>query len=119
MKNKEIVKQVMQAFLDADTEKALSYMTDDVKMGWPGFFDLAPGKDAIREFFKNIPEMVSSETGELIEEGNKIVGTGQVTSRHENGELKNSFFCDVYELKEGKVKEIKSYMVFEQKETDA
>ena len=119
MKNKEIVKQVIQAFLDADTEKALSYMDDEVKMGWPGFFDLAPGKDAIRKFFSDVPEMVSSEVGELIEEGDKVVGTGRVTSKDKSGELKNSFFCDVYELKRGKVTEIKSYMVFEQKEAEA
>lgn len=119
MKNKEIVKQVIQAFLSADVEKALSHMTDDVKMGWPGFFDLAPGKDAVRNFFKDVPEMISSEVGELIEEGNKVVGNGRVTSRHANGEEKNSFFCDIYELENGKVKEIKSYMVFEEKKTKA
>ena len=116
MKNKEVVQQVIQAFLDSDVEKALSYMTADVKMGWPGFFDLAPGKNAIREFFANIPEMVSSTIGDFIEEGNKVAGTGTVTSRGEDGSLKKSFFCDVYELQDGKVKEIKSYMVFEQKQ---
>lgn len=119
MENKAIVKQVIQAFLDADTEKALSYMTEDVKMGWPGFFDLAPGKDAIRDFFKDVPEMISSEIGTLIGEGNIVVGTGKVTARHENGEIKNSFFSDVYKLEDGKVKEIKSYMVFENQKTEA
>lgn len=119
MKNKEIVKQVIQAFLDADIEKAVSYMADDVKMGWPGFFDLNPGKDAIREFFKNVPEMVSGSVNDLIEEGDKVAGTGMVTSKDQDGTLKNSFFCDVYKLESGKVKEIKSYMVFEQKKETA
>lgn len=119
MKNKEIVKQVIQAFLNSDTEKALSYMTEDVKMGWPGFFDLAPGKDAIRDFFNDVPEIVSGHVVELIAEGGKVAGTGRVTARHEDGSLKNSFFCDVYELENGKVKEIKSYMVFEQKDEEA
>ncbi|ELR71156.1 hypothetical protein C900_02960 [Fulvivirga imtechensis AK7] len=118
MQNKEIVKQVIKAFLDTDIEKALSYLTEDVKMGWPGFFDLAPGKDAVRKFFKDVPEMISSEMGEFVEEGNKVVGTGKVTSRHANGEEKNSFFCDIYELENGKIKEIKSYMVFEQAKTE-
>lgn len=119
MKNKEIVKQVIQAFLDADIEKVVSYMADDVKMGWPGFFDLEPGKDAIREFFKDVPEMVSSSVGDLIEEGNKVAGTGMVTSKQKDGSLQNSFFCDVYTLGDGKVKEIRSYMVFEQKKETA
>lgn len=118
MKNKEVVKQVIDAFLNADTERALSYMTEDVKMGWPGYFDLEPGKDAIRKFFKEVPEMVSNSIGNFIEEGNKIVGTGTITAKHADGSLKNSFFCDVYELENGKVKEIKSYMVFEQPKQD-
>lgn len=116
MKNKDVVKNVVEAFLDADIETVLSYMTEDVKMGWPGFFDLAPGKNAIREFFKNVPEMTSSGIEDIIEEGNKVAATGSVTSKEKDGILKNSFFCDVYELENGKVKSIKSYMVFEQKE---
>lgn len=118
MKNKEIVRQVMKAFIGHDVEKALSYMTEDIKMGWPGFFDLKPGKDAIREFYQNVPQMISSKTGEFIEEGNTVVGTGMVTAKHEDGSLKNSFFADVYTLEDGKVKEIKSYMVFEQPKED-
>jgi len=43
-----------------------------------------------------------------------LAGTGTVTSKDADGSLKNSFFCDVYELDNGKVKGIKSYMVFEQ-----
>lgn len=116
MKNKEVVKQVVDAFLNSDIEAVLLHMTEDVKMGWPGFFDLAPGKEAIREFFKTVPEMTSSGIEDIIEEGNKVAATGSVTSKEEDGTLKNSFFCDVYELENGKVKSIKSYMVFEQKE---
>lgn len=118
MKNKEIVKQVIQAFLNADLEKAFSYMTDDVKIGWPGFFDLEPGKNSLRKFFSNVPEIVSSHIGELIEEGDIVAGTGMMTSRQEDGSLKNSFFCDIYKLEHGKVKEIKSYMVFENKKEE-
>lgn len=114
MKNKEVVEKVIDAFLNADTEKALSHMAEDVKMGWPGFFALAPGKEAIREFFKDIPEMISSEVGALIEEGDTVVGTGSITAKHSGGEIKKSFFCDVYHVENGKVKEIQSYMVFEQ-----
>lgn len=115
MNNKAVVKQVIDAFLSSDIETALSHMTEDVQMGWPGFFDLAPGKESIRKFFSNVPEMVSSTIDDLIEEGNTVVGLGSVTSR-EDGTLKNSFFSDVYTLENGKIKAIKSYMVFEQKE---
>lgn len=113
MKNKEVVGQVIGAFLRADVETALSYMTEDVKMGWPGYFDLPPGKAAIGEFFKTVPEMVSSTVGELLEEGDKVVATGSIASKDADGKTKNSFFCDLYQLENGKVKCITSYMVFE------
>lgn len=114
MNNKEIVREVINAFLNADTEKALSHMTDDIQMGWPGFFNLQAGKDAVRNFFADIPEIVSGSVESLIAEGNAVAGTGRVTSRQKDGSLRNSFFCDVYELESGKVKSIRSYMVFEQ-----
>ena len=114
MNNKEIVREVVQAYLDADMEKVLSHMTDDVQVGWPGFFDLEPGKDAVRKFFADIPEIVSGSIESLIADGDTVAGTRRVTARHKDGSLKNSFFCDVYELENGKVKRLKSYMVFEQ-----
>lgn len=119
MKNKEVVQQVIEAFLSVDVDKALSYMADDVKIGWPGYFDLAPGKAAVRDFFKDIPEIVSGELIDLIADGNKVAGTGMVTAKHADGSLKNSFFCDVYTLENEKVVELKSYMVFEEKKEKA
>lgn len=114
MNNKEIVKEVVQGFLDADIEKVLSHMTEDVQIGWPGFFELEPGKEAIRKFFADVPEIVSGSIDSLIGEDNMVAGAGRVTARHKDGSLKNSFFCDLYELENGKVKRLKSYMVFEQ-----
>ena len=115
MKNKEIVKSVIQSFLKVDVENALIHMTDDVRMGWPGYFSLKPGKNAIREFYKDIPQILSSEIEFLVEEGDVVIGNGKMTARHDNDEIKNSFFCDVYKLENGKVKEIKSHVVFQEK----
>ncbi|GAA0190613.1 hypothetical protein GCM10009122_52350 [Fulvivirga kasyanovii] len=116
MNNKEVVKKVVEAFLSSDIETALTYMTDDVKMGWPGFFDLKPGKEEVRNFFKTVPEMTSSGIGDIIEDGNKVAATGSVTTKEKDGSLKNSFFCDIYSFENGKINSIKSYMVFEQNE---
>jgi len=113
MTNKEIVKEAVAAFVDSDIEKALSYMTEDVEMGWPGFFNLAPGKKAIREFMKDVPEMTSDGIEDLIADGDQVAATGSVLSRHKDGSIRKSFFCDVYGLQHGKIKAIKSYMVFE------
>lgn len=113
MFNKEIVKAVLEAFLAKDIEKVIGFMAEDVQVGWPGFFDLAHGKKAVREFFSDIPEIVSGKVGELVAEGDTVVGNGMVTSRNADGTLRNSFFSDWYQVENGKVKSIKSYMVFE------
>lgn len=113
MTNKEIVKGALSAFLDSDLEKALSYMTEDVQMGWPGFFDLDPGKAAIRQFMKDAPEMTSDGIEDLIADGDQVAATGYVVSRHKDGSIRKSFFCDIYNLQHGKIKSIKSYVVFE------
>ena len=115
MNNKTIVTKVANAFLAKDIETVLLYMTDDVQMGWPGYFDLAPGKEAVRQFISNVPELVAGQVGDMVEEGNKVAATGTVTSREKDGTQKNSFFTDWYEIEGGKVKSIRSYMVFEQK----
>lgn len=114
MSNKETVRKVIDAFINNDVESVLSYATEDIRMGWPGYFDLEPGKDSVRKFFNDVPEMVSSRIGELFEEGDTVAGTGEITSREADGSLKKSFFCDIYTFREGKIAEIRSYMVFEQ-----
>lgn len=113
MTNKEIVKVALAALLASDLEKALSYMTEDVQMGWPGFFNLDPGKAAIRQFMKDAPEIASDRIEDIITEGDKVAATGYVVSRHKDGSIRKSFFCDIYNMQHGKIKSIKSYMVFE------
>ncbi len=116
MTNKDIVKGAVAAFLDSDIEKALSYMTEDVQMGWPGFFNLDSGKAAIRQFMKDVPEMTSGGIEDLIADGDQVAATGSVVSRHKDGSIRKSFFCDVYGLQNGKIMSIKSYIVFEKPE---
>jgi ketosteroid isomerase-like protein len=118
MSNKEIVEIVIQAFLENDLEKALPHMADDIQMAWPGYFALKPGKEALKEFFKSIPETLESGTEDFIAEGDKVIGTGYVISKHDDGEIRKSLFADVYYLEDKKIKAIKSYMVFDQSEEE-
>jgi len=113
MTNKHIVHQVINAFIAGDIEKALSFITDDVQMEWPGAFALQPGKEAIRMFFETMPEILESSIGELIEDGNKVAGTGSLLTKFPDGAVRRNYFCDVYTFENGKVRLISSYMVFE------
>src|SRR5438105_1752415 len=51
-KNKEIIRKVNEGFAEGDTEKILSYVTDDVTWDMPGTFSHA-GKDAFRKELNN------------------------------------------------------------------
>lgn len=117
MTNREIVKKGVDAFFKSDIETALTYMTEDVVMGWPGYFDLEPGKESIRKFLEYFPEMLDFKIEDFIEDGNKVVVPGWIKANH-NGEIKESYFCDIYTIENQKIKKITSYMVFAQKKKE-
>ena len=114
MNNKQIVREIIDAFFLGDIEKALSFMTDDAQMEWPGAFALQPGKDVIRQFMQTMPEIIASSVGDIVEDGDTVAGTGMLVTKFPDGEVKTSHFCDVYKFTEGKVMSISSYMIFEQ-----
>ncbi|WP_040679602.1 nuclear transport factor 2 family protein [Niabella aurantiaca] len=114
MNNREIVQDVIHAFLNGNIEQALAQRSEEVQVGWPGFLELPAGKEAVRNFFRNMPELVSGRITGLISEGNKVAGTGTITGKDKEGTFRNSFFCDVYELENGKPVRLQNYMVFEQ-----
>ena len=118
MTNKELVQQVIEAFNTADMEKMEALLTEDILFNWPGSFKIGPGKEAVREFFAVCPEILEFSMGQMIEEDHRVVATGSVTTKHEDGSIRKSHFCDWYTLKNGKVKNIESYVVFEPQNTN-
>ena len=118
MTNKEVVQQVIEAFNTADMEKMEALLTEDILFNWPGSFKIGPGKEAVREFFAVCPEILEFSMGHLIEEGHTVVATGAVTTKHEDGSIRKSHFCDWYTLQSGKVNRIESYVVFEPQNTN-
>ncbi len=113
MTRKEIVKTVIDAFMARDPEGALAHMTDDIVMEWPGAFALEPGRDAVREFFKRIPEITGCTIDAIIEEGPVVAGRGSMAWKEVDGSPGRAFFCDVYTFSNLQVKRISSYVVFE------
>ncbi len=112
MSNKEIIKKVNEGFAENDTEKILLYVADDVSWTMPGAFDHV-GKDAFRkeisnENFEGAP-MITIKTE--IAEGDYVAVEGEVKCRKKDGGMLNASFFDVYRLENGKIKEMRSYVI--------
>jgi uncharacterized protein len=112
MKNKEIIRKVNEGFVTGDTEKILSYVADDVRWDMPGTFAHV-GKDAFRkeinnEAFEGVPTITIKNE---IEEGEHVAVEGEVQCRKKDGGVFDAYFFDFYRLENGKIKEMRSYVI--------
>ena len=111
-KNKAIIRKVNEGFAEGDTEKILLYVADDVRWDMPGTFAHV-GKDAFRkeinnENFVGVPAItIKNEIGE----GDHVAVEGTVQCRKKDGGMFDAFFFDIYLLEDGKIKEMRSYVI--------
>ena len=111
--NKEIVQQVNDGFATGDVDLVMSHIADDVRWDVVGI-STAIGKDAFRkevknENFEGVPEITIHNA---IEEGDRVAVEGEVSTRFKGGAVVELFFHNVYRLEGGKIKELRSYLVF-------
>lgn len=90
----------------------LECLTDDVTWDIPGAFHVS-GKEAFdkeieNENFIGQPDI---EILRMIEEGNVVIAEGSVKSKMKNGQLLDALFCDIFEMENGKIKYLRSYLV--------
>ncbi|MFI5220124.1 MAG: nuclear transport factor 2 family protein [Bacteroidia bacterium] len=111
-KNKEVIRKVNAGFMSGDNEAILSHLTDDVRWHINGKLS-AVGKEEFRkeinnEAFEGIP--VINVTKEIAED-DYVAAEGTVQSRMKGGAPFEAFFFDIYRLENGKIKEMRSYVV--------
>jgi len=118
METKELISNVIDAFDKNDTELVLSHFTDDIQWTMVGDQTFS-GKNNIRDFFATHPdmEMISSTKDHMVIDGDTVVVDGEVNCVDKsNGVSHNMYYCDIYELENGKVKKMTSYCVNKKKE---
>jgi ketosteroid isomerase-like protein len=109
--NKKIVEKYIDGFRKSDHEQILSCLTDDVEWEMPGAFHLS-GKDAFDKEIEN-PAFVGGPTITIIryiEEDDFVVVEGSVQAQRKDGGLLNAVFCDVFAIKNGKIKRLTTYL---------
>jgi ketosteroid isomerase-like protein len=111
-KNKQTVQKYMDAFGKTDHAAILSCLTDDVEWFIPGAVRIT-GKAAFDKEIEN-DAFVGSPTiklSRMIEEKDVVVAEGSVRTTKKDGGVLNLLFCDVFEMREGKIKRLTSYLV--------
>lgn len=110
--NKETVQRYMDAFGRSDFEAVLGCLTDDVEWLIPGFVHLrgkeAFEKEAKNEAFVGSPDITVTR---LVEEDDVVVAEGSVTATRADGGVLDAVFCDVFEMRGGKIARLISYLM--------
>jgi ketosteroid isomerase-like protein len=110
--NKETVERYMAAFQKGDHAGVLDCLSEDVEWDVPGWFQLK-GKVAFDKEIEN-PAFVGRPTitvTRLTEENDVVVAEGAVRSQKAAGGLLNAQFCDVFEMRAGKIQRLVSYLM--------
>ena len=110
--NKRTVERYMEAFTRTDHAAVLDCLTNDVEWLIPGFFHVT-GKEAFdgqieNEGFTGHPDITTTR---LTEENDVVVAEGTVRTRKATGEALTIAFCDVFEMREGKIARLTSYLM--------
>ena len=110
--NRITVETYLDAFRKTDRAKILSCLTDDVEWVIPGFFHVR-GKDEfarhiVDEGFTGTPVITETRT---IESNDVVVVEGSVRAPKTDGTFMNLMFCDVFDMRGGKIRRLVSYLV--------
>jgi ketosteroid isomerase-like protein len=111
LSNKSILLSANEAVSAGNNEEFLSYCTDDVKWEFVGDIILE-GKDAVRQYMQetyiNPPQF---KVENLIEDGDYVSAIGQISLKDKDGNLIGYTYCDVWKLSNGKLSELKAFVI--------
>lgn len=111
-RNKQTVDAYMAAFRETDGARILACLTDDVEWHIPGAFH-THGRDEfathiVDEGFEGRPDITVTR---LIEEDDVVVAEGRVRAGRADGTTMHLVFCDVFEMRDGRIRKLTSYLM--------
>jgi ketosteroid isomerase-like protein len=111
--NKAVLEQANAAIITGDNESFLSHCTEDTKWVFVGERTLQ-GKEAVRQWMATTylePPKFMVEN--LVAEGNFVTAIGKISLNDESGEEANYLYCDVWKFRDGKIAELKAFVIKE------
>lgn len=110
--NKRTVQEYMDAFTVTDHPRILASLTDDVEWIIPGAFHIrgraAFDREIEGEAFVGSPVITVTR---MTEENDVVVAEGTVRTTRRVGGVLDLAFCDVFEMRDGLIKRLTSYVV--------
>lgn len=111
--NKRTVETYLDGFRALDRDLILSCLTHDVEWVIPGAFHVR-GKDEfakhiVDDGFANSPPTIT--VSRLLEAGDVVVAEGAVRAPKPDGTFLHLVFCDVFDMRDGKIRRLISYLM--------
>ncbi len=99
------------AIVAGDNEGFLAFCTDDTEWTFVGDKTLK-GKEAVREWMAtDYTEPPQFTVAKLIADGDFVVAVGTIVTKNEAGEATNSLYSDVWRFRDGKLAELKAFVI--------
>lgn len=110
--NKRTVETYMEGFRRTDRSRILSCLTDDIEWEIPGAFHVRGkeefAKHIVDEGFVDNPAITVTR---LTEADDVVVAEGSVRTQRKDGTFLNLAFCDVFEMRDGRIRRLISYLM--------
>lgn len=110
--NKRTVAEYMEAFGQGDHARVLACLTDDVEWEIPGSLHLHGKAEFDGEIenpaFEGKPVIAVSR---MTEEDDVVIAEGTVRTRRKDGAEMDLAFCDVFEMRDGRIRRLVSYLM--------
>src|SRR5687767_1009380 len=112
MTNKEIIRKVNEGFSSGDEAKILTYVANDVRWDILGYSTHVGihefRKELSNPLFEGLPTI--NIKNEMVD-GDLVAVEGEVQCKRKDGGMMDAFFFDIYRLENGKIKEMRSYVI--------
>lgn len=110
--NVQTVEAYLDGFRKTDRVQVLACLSEDVEWVLPGFFHTRGKPDfashIVDEGFEPHPAITVDR---LFENGETIIVEGHVESKRTNGGLLQIAFCDIFDMRDGKIQKVTSYLM--------
>lgn len=111
MPHKPLIEEYLAAFRASDTTRVLACLADDVVWDVPGQARFegkaAFGAQILDPRFEPNPDI---RVEKMVEEGDVVIAEGTVRTVSRFGEVYRLAFCDVFEIRGGKIGRLVSYL---------
>lgn len=110
--NKAIVEKINDTFRQNSIDGFLAYCDDDVEWTMVGE-KTVKGKENIRSWMNSMhpPEPPKFDVARMIAEDDMVAAYGEMTMDENDQKDVPYSYCDVYRLRNGKIAELRSYVV--------